>query len=125
MAIASIIQSNSLQASTSIKSYVSYFETVADYNCWSAYDKAVHLKASLTGDAAQLLWDVGDHTVISYDELVTKLKARFGSADHRERYACQLRLLRRQSHQKLQQLYNEVRRLMVLTYPSNANSELC
>jgi hypothetical protein len=97
---------------------------VADYNEWSAYDKVAHLKASLTGDAAQLLWDMGDHTDMSYKQLVSKLRARFGSSDHRERFACQLRTLTRRSGQSLQELYNEVHRLMALSYPGTANSEL-
>jgi hypothetical protein len=61
------------------ESDISHFETVAAYNSWSAYDKVAYLKASLSGDAAQLLWNGGDHTTISYDGLVSKLKARIGS----------------------------------------------
>jgi transposase InsO family protein len=118
------IKPDKYAALTPIESYISHFETVSAYNGWSAYDKVAHLKASLSGDAAQLLWDGGDHTTISYDALVAKLKARFGSAEHRERYACQLRLLKRQANQSLQQLYNEVRKLMALAYPHTADSEL-
>jgi hypothetical protein len=121
-----------------IKSYLSHFDTVAEYNQWTERDKLAHLKAPLTGDAAQLLWDSGCHAAISYDELITKLKARFGSAD--KRFACQLRSLKRQQLQQLynevrrllalvypdtlQQLYNEVRRLLALVYPDASNSSL-
>ena len=44
-----------------IESYISQFETVAAYNEWTARDRVAHLKATLAGDAAQLLWDMGDH----------------------------------------------------------------
>ena len=118
------IKPDKFSASTPIESYLSHFETISAYNQWTLRDKAAHLKASLSGDAAQVLWDGGDHATITYDELVSKLKARFGSADHRERFACQLRSLRRQPGQTLQQLYNEVKRLMTLAYSSAANSEL-
>ena len=111
------IKPDKFSTSIPIESYISHFETVAHYNEWTAYDKVAHLKASLTGDAAQLLWDMGDHTDMSYKELVAKLRARFGSSDHRERFACQLRTLTRRSGQSLQELYNEVRRLMALSYP--------
>ena len=107
-----------------IESYVSHFETVASYNDWTPRDKVAHLKAALTGDAAQLLWDMGDHSDLTYDALVSRLRARFGSADHRERFACQLRALRRRAGQSLQELHNEVRRLMALAYPGTAYSDL-
>jgi hypothetical protein len=55
---------------------------------------------------------------------MTKLKARFEAVDHRERFACQLRTLKRQPNQSLQNLYNEVRKLMALAYPRSADSEL-
>jgi hypothetical protein len=108
------------------ESYNSHFETVAAFNDWSAYDKFAYLKASLTGDAAQLdlLWDGGDHTTISYDRLVAKFKARFGSAEHKERFACELRLLQRNPNQSLLHLNNEARKLMVLAHPNTADREL-
>jgi hypothetical protein len=118
------IKPDKFSASTPIEAYISHFETVAEYNCWSLRDKVAHLKSSLVGDAAQLLWDGGDHSAITYDELISKLKSRFGSIDHRERFACQLRSLRRQQGQTLQQLYNEVRRLLALAYPDAMKSSL-
>ena len=118
------IKPDKFSASTPIEAYISHFETVAEYNCWSLRDKVAHLKAALVGDAAQLLWDGGDHSAITYDELISKLKARFGSIDHRERFACQLRSLRRRPGQTLQQLYNEVRRLLALAYPDAMKSSL-
>ena len=107
-----------------IESYLSRFEAVSQYNQWTEYDKTALLKASLTGDAAQILWDRGDHAQMTYMELTDRLRARFGSADHRERFAGQLRILRRRQGQSLQDLYNEVCRLMALAYPGTAQTEL-
>ena len=118
------IKPEKFAATTPLESYVSHFETVAAYNQWSSHDKVAHLKAALTGDAAQLLWDSGNHANLTYDDLLAKLRARFGSAEHRERFACQLRSIRRQPGQSLQALCNEIRRLMALAYPNTANSEL-
>lgn len=118
------IKPEKFSGATPVESYLSHFETIAEYNQWTPRDKVAHLKASLTGVAAQLLWDSGDHAFIRYDDLVVKLKSRFGSVDHRERFACQLRSLRRGPGQTLQQLYNEIRRLLALAYPDAANSSL-
>jgi transposase InsO family protein len=118
------IKPDKFSAAVPIESYISHFEAVAEYNQWAPRDKVAHLKAALTGEAAQILWDSGRHDTMSYDELISKLKARFGSVDHRERFACQLRSLKRQQGQTLQQLYNEIRRLLALAYPDAANSSL-
>ena len=86
-----------------IESYLTHFETIAEYNQWNSYDKAAHLKSALGATAVQVLWDSTDHTKMSYEDVVDKLKSRFGSAKHKERYAAQLRLLRRRKGQELQE----------------------
>ena len=118
------IKRDKYSAAVPLESYISHFEAVALYNDWEERDKAAYLKASLSGVATQLLWDSGCQAEMTYEELVEKLRARFGAADHREKYACQLRTLRRQASQPLQELYNEVRRLMALAYPHSGGSEL-
>ena len=45
-----------------LESYLSHFETIATYNQWDEYDKTANIKAALSTEAAQLLWDGGDHT---------------------------------------------------------------
>ena len=59
-----------------IDSHLSHFETIAQYNEWTAYDKVAHLKASLSGDATQLLWYMGDHCDMSYTDLASTLRVR-------------------------------------------------
>jgi hypothetical protein len=59
---------------------------VSDYNGWSEYDKVAHLKASLTGEPAQILWDSGKHANLTYDDLALKLRAHYGSSEYCERY---------------------------------------
>jgi len=41
----------------SFESFWANFENCATYNKWKETDKLAHFKASLTGDAAQVLWD--------------------------------------------------------------------
>lgn len=107
-----------------IESYLSHFETVATYNQWDDYDKTAHLKAALSTEAAQLLWDGGDHARMTYEDVVSKLRSRFGSAAHNERYAARLRMLKRRDGQDLQDLHNEVCKLMALAYPGTAQTKL-
>ena len=107
-----------------IESYLSHFETIAEYNQWDECDKAAHLKAALGSSAAQILWDSTDCKLMNYSDVVAKLRSRFGADNHRDRYAAQLRLLRRRQGQGLQELYNEVCRLMALAYPENQRTPL-
>lgn len=118
------IKPDKFTSNVSIESYLAHFESISEYNGWTERDRLAHLKAALTGDAAQLLWDSGTHGLLTYAELTDGLKSRFGSVDHKERFACQLRALRRHEGQSLQELYNETRRLMALAYPGTAGTEL-
>ena len=107
-----------------LESYLSHFETIATYNGWDEYDKTAHLKAALSAEAAQLLWDGGDHAYMTYDDVVNELRSRFGSAAHNDRYAAKLRTLRRRDGQDLQDLYNDVCKFMALAYPGTARTRL-
>jgi len=40
---------------TCVDTYLAKFESCAEYNNWTAKDKAAHLKSALTGNAANLL----------------------------------------------------------------------
>jgi predicted aspartyl protease len=118
------IKPDKFSGSVSIESYLSHFETVSDYNGWSEYDKVAHLKAALTGEPAQILWDTGEHASLTYDNLAQKLRARYGSSEYCERYVSQLMCLKRRDGQSLQELHNEVCRLMALGFPGTADSPL-
>jgi hypothetical protein len=107
-----------------LNTFLIQFETCSRYNNWSEDEKAAQLKCSLSGDAAQILWDCPDADKMSFAELVGKLKARYGTTGQREKFAVELRALRRKKNQSIAELYHDVRRLMVLAYPECGNSEL-
>ena len=94
----------------------------AEYNQWNASDKAAHLKCSLTGGAAQVLWDSGKSGDLTYEELVGKLRARYGAAGLHERFAAELHSRRRRNNETLAELHADIKRLMALTYPDSAHS---
>src|SRR5664279_5089948 len=72
---------------SSVETFLIQFGVCADYNRWNKIDMAAQLKCCLAGATSQILWDGGTRGDMSYDELVTKLKARFGSDGMCELYA--------------------------------------
>jgi hypothetical protein len=82
------------------------------------------LKCSLTGDAAQILWDSPEVDKMNFSQLVDKLKGRYGTAGQREKFAVELLAIRRKRNQSVAELHHDVRKLLVLAYPGYGNSEL-
>jgi hypothetical protein len=99
---------------TSLETFIYQFENCSAYNHWSMDDKAAHLRWSLSGIAAQLLWGTED---LSYDELMGKLRARFGGAGMEEKFQNELRCRRRGKGEPLRELAQDIRKLMMLAYP--------
>jgi len=54
------------------------FSNCAEYNKWSEAQKLAHLRNSLEGDAATILWDYGADTATSWKGLTELLETRFG-----------------------------------------------
>ena len=76
----------------SYETFLYQFENCAKYNEWNTTDKGAHLRWSLSGTAAQLLWGTEDAT---YDQLLDKLKSRFGGRGMEEKFQNELRCRRR------------------------------
>jgi len=74
---------------SSFETFIVMFENCATYNGWRQKDKVAYLQWSLTGIAAQLLWDA---RCLNYDELVDKLRSRFGGKGMEERFQTDLRI---------------------------------
>jgi hypothetical protein len=105
-----------------LETYLAKLENCSRYNCWSEPDKLAHLQASLTGGAAQCLWDVGEEYSRSLPHLLALLKSRFGSEGQAEKFRAELRGRRRKQGETLQALYQDLRRLMVLAFPGPTNN---
>ena len=110
--------------SASVDTFLIQFATCADYNGWTDEDKAANLKCNLSGPVGQLLWEAGDAAQLSYPQLVSKLRARYGSEGQKELFVAQLRARRRRSNESLAELYRDVKRLMSLAYSNSYGSEL-
>jgi hypothetical protein len=106
----------------SLDSFLAQFEVCAGYNRWTEGDKAAFLKCALVGQTAQLLWDAGDPQKLDYAELIERLRARYGSSGQAEKFRTELRARKRRRGESLNELYNDIRRLMALAYPVSIES---
>jgi len=108
----------------SFESFWANFENCATYNKWSEADKLAHLKASLMGDAAQVLSDTDPIAVDTVERLATLLRNRFSGTCQAEKYRMELRTRRRRSGEPLAALHQDISRLMALAHPT-LSSEGC
>ena len=102
---------------TSLDSFLAKYEVCASHNRWSDRECLAQLQCSLTGQAAQILWDMGSKEISNSLDLVKALKARYGTANQCALYRTQLRYRRRGKNETLCELVQDIRRLVVLAYP--------
>ena len=108
--------------SVRIESFLAKFEICSRHNQWKEADRMDNLQCALTGEAAQILWDMGAEGVKTSKNLIRQLQARYGSANQTALYRTQLKFRRRQKGETLAELVNDVRRLIVLAYPGPSSS---
>jgi len=106
----------------SLDSFLAQFEVCASYNRWTNHDKAAFLKCALVGGPAQILWDSGDPRALSYDQLLERLRQRYGSTGQAEKFRTELRARRRKCGEALTELHADISRLMALAYPMSLDS---
>ena len=100
-----------------VESFLAKFKICSRHNRWNEADRMDNLQCALTGEAAQILWDMGADGVKTSKDLIRQLQARYGSANQTALYRTQLKFRRRQRGETLAELVNDVRRLIVLAYP--------
>ena len=69
-----------------IETFLAQFKICAVHNSWLPKEKLAHLKCAHTDTAVQLIWDSGNPMAITFDELVEKLRRRYGSLDQQEKF---------------------------------------
>jgi len=99
----------------SVESFIAQFETHTKYFQWKEEDRVFQLKNSLTGTAAQALWTGGENATSA--ELIQLLHSRHGGKCQTERFWAELRTRRRRMDEPLQELCQDIRRLMYLASP--------
>jgi len=102
---------------TTFETFYAQFSNCATFNRWDRSEQLAHLKAALTEETGQVLWDCGSEVTGSLSKLVKILKERFGGAALSEKYRMELRSRIRQPNESLQVLHRDIRRLIVLAHP--------
>jgi len=100
--------------STCFETFLVQFDNCAQFNRWSKSEKLHYLRWILKGNAAQVLWGAKE---VSFRKLVSRLRSRFGSADMEEKFQAELQCSRRKSGESLRELAEDIRRLIMLSYP--------
>jgi hypothetical protein len=108
---------------TSIETFLIQSEICADYNGWDKKDKRAQFKCCLSGNTAQVLWGGDNHAKLTYSQLVSKLRSRFGSTGQRDRFLAELRGRRHKPGESLADLYSDVCRLMAMAFPEANETE--
>jgi hypothetical protein len=90
----------------------------ARYYNWDSVERLCHLRVSLDAAAGQILWELSDDA--SEKDLIDMLQNRFGSQCQLERFRAELRNRRRRKDESCQSVYNDVRRLLALSFPGKS-----
>jgi len=81
----------------SFETFYVHFQNCAAYNRWTEKDQLAHLKACLTSDAGQVLWDSSSEATDTLQKLTNLLKDRFGAVRQQDKH----RLRRRRSQKNI------------------------
>lgn len=74
------IKLRSFDGSGSFETFWAHFENCGAYNRWTEADKLAHLKAALTGDAGQTLWDSDASATNTLKKLEAMLRSRYNGS---------------------------------------------
>lgn len=105
----------------SLESFLRQFEVCAEHNQWTTKEKTDFLQCSLERSAVQLLWDFGSRADVAYEDLVERLRQRYGLESQAETFRTQLRCRRQKDRESLADLLHDIRRLVTLAYPAPAS----
>jgi len=112
------IKPRTFDGSGSFETFCAHFENCATYNRWGEADKLAYLKASLVGDAGQVLLDSDASATDTLEKLTTLLRSRYSGSRQADKYRSELRLRRRGAGESLSTLHQDIRRLMALAHPT-------
>ena len=116
------IKLGTYDGSTPLETHLAKLENCSEYYGWTGRDRLCHLKASLDGQAGQVLWQLtADATEV---DVVKLLRNRFGNVNQTERFRAELQSRRRKKGESVQSVYNDIRRLLALSFPGHSG-ELC
>ena len=117
-----LVKSKDFDGMTTVEAFLQQIKACANYYCWSDEECSIHLRCALIGDAATWVWSQLDPDDLSYKQLQTLLRERYGSAKQEEKYQAELLVRRRQIGEELPTLLADLTRLMALAYPGDVSA---
>ena len=112
------IKLGSYSGDSPLETFLCKLDNCKEYYHWSERDVLCHLKASLDGDAGQVLWEIDQSA--TKDDIIRLLRNRFGNINQAERFRAELKGRKRKRGESVQHLYQDVKRLVALGYPGQA-----
>ena len=73
-----LVKPKNFDGTTHVEAFLQQIKTCAKYYCWSDEECSIHLYCALIGDAATLVWSHLDPDGLSYQQLQTLLRERYG-----------------------------------------------
>ena len=86
-----LVKPKDFDGTTPVEAFLQQINTCAKYYCWSEEECSIHLCCATIGDAAALVWSQLDPDGLSYQQLQTLLRERYGSEKQEEKYQAELR----------------------------------
>ena len=108
-----VVKPDKYDGTTPLETFIAKFDNAASYCKWSESDRLYHLKASLIGQAGEVLWGLTPET--TEKEIFELLRNRYGNVNQTERFHADAR--RRQPGETVQDVYNDIRKLLALAFP--------
>ena len=96
----------------SLDTFLSKFQRMASYLRRDDEDMFCHLCASLEGAVGQVLWNISPRATSA--DIICLLQTRLGTQLQAERFKAEICARRRASGESLQQLYQDICRLLTL-----------
>lgn len=106
-----------------VESYIAQYEICARHNKWTAREKCDFLQWALDGVATEILWNLQGTGDLTYENLVDRLRQRFGYQGQSETFRAQLFRYKQKPAQSLNDLVFEIRKLTSLSYPNQKDNE--
>ncbi|KAF8781568.1 Retrovirus-related Pol polyprotein like [Argiope bruennichi] len=110
------IKLSTFDGKTSWQVYKTQFTMVAEANGWNPQAKALHLAASLRGDAADILKTLTEEQRHDFQALSSALELRFGEKCTKEYSRLQLKSRYQKAGESLQELAADIQRLSHLAF---------
>lgn len=103
----------------SFESFLKQFQICASHNRWTEKEKTDFLQCSLDKSAVQVLWDFPSMVDVTYENLIQRLRQRYGLESQVEIFRTQLKCRKQKYNESLLDLFQDVSRLVTLAYPAS------